>query len=221
MAESLHDFMKVGIIHFMAYPQCSGGEGPVVETFRALAQDCFFDVVEVTQVKDPAKRACVREIAEQARLDLAFGAQPILLGGKLDLNSPDEAKRQQAVQAVKEGLDQAEAMGCEDAAVLSGPVSDDRDEARDRLVASLKELCAYAKPKGIVVALETFDQVPYGKNCLIGPTCDAVKVSEAVREEYPDFGLLLDLSHLPLQNESAQEAIKAAGPHLVLSLIHI
>ena len=63
--------------------------------------------------------------------------------------------------------------------------------------------------------LETFDQVSYGKNCLIGPTADAVEVSEAVRAEYPDFGFMLDLSHLPLIGESSEAAIKTAGDHLV------
>ncbi|MDX9975321.1 MAG: TIM barrel protein [FCB group bacterium] len=215
MAESLHDFMKVGIIHFMAFPQCGGGDGPIAETFRTLALDPFFDVIEVTQVKDPAARKQVRAIAEQARVDIPFGAQPILLGGKLDLNSPDVAARQKAIDAIKAAIDEAAELESDALAVLSGPVTEDRGAAMGRLVDSLKQLCAYGKPKGIRIVLETFDQVPYGKNCLIGPTEDAVKVSEAVREEYPDFGLLLDLSHLPLLAESSKHAIKAAGKHLV------
>jgi sugar phosphate isomerase/epimerase len=215
MAESLHDFMKVGIIHFMAYPQCGGGEGPVVETFKSLALDPFFDVIEVTQMKDPVVRKQVRALAEQSRVDIPFGAQPILLGGKLDLNSPDAAARQKAIDAIKGAIDQAAELDSEALAVLSGPVTDDCDEAMGRLTDSLKQLCAYGKTKGIRIVLETFDQVPYGKNCLIGPTEHAVKVSEAVRQDYPDFGILLDLSHLPLQAETAKHAIKTAGKHLV------
>ena len=34
MRESLHSYMKVGIVHFMAYPQTPTGEGPIVETVR-------------------------------------------------------------------------------------------------------------------------------------------------------------------------------------------
>lgn len=215
MPESIHDFMKVGIIHFMAYPQCGGGEGPIAETFKTLARDTFFDVIEVTQMKDPAVRKQVRALAEQARVDIPFGAQPVLLGGKLDLNSPDDGARQKAVDAIKAAIDQAAELDSKALAVLSGPVTEDREAAMGRLVDSLRQLCAYGKTKGIRIVLETFDQVPYGKNCLIGPTEDAVKVSEAVREEYPEFGLLLDLSHLPLLSEGAKHAIKAAGKHLV------
>ncbi len=32
MNESIHKYMKVGLIHFMAYPNCIKGEGPIEET---------------------------------------------------------------------------------------------------------------------------------------------------------------------------------------------
>ena len=47
MKASLHDVMRVGIIHFMAYPKCMGGDGPIIETLAALAHDDFFEVIEV------------------------------------------------------------------------------------------------------------------------------------------------------------------------------
>jgi sugar phosphate isomerase/epimerase len=215
MSTPLHDFMKVGIIHFMAYPKCGGGEGPILETLKSLATDPFFDVIEVTQMKDSETRRQARALAEQARVELAFGAQPILLGGQLDLNSPDETARRTAIDAVKAGIDQAVELGCSAAAVLSGKVSPDRGPAKQRLVDSLKELCAYGQPKGVSIVLETFDQVPFGKNCLIGPTGEAVEVSEAVRKSFPSFGIMLDLSHLPLLSEPSLQALSTAGEHLV------
>jgi len=99
--------------------------------------------------------------------------------------------------------------------VLSGPVTEDRAAAKERLIDSLKQLCAYAMQKDIKIALETFDQVSYGKNCLMGPTAEAVPLSEEVRKEFPEFGLLLDLSHLPLLEESAEHALTTARDHLV------
>ncbi len=215
MAHSLHDYMKVGIVHFMAYPQCGGGDGPIAESFRSIALDPYFEVIEITRIKDPSVRAQVRALAEQARIEIPFGAQPILLGGSLDLNHPNSDERARAVDAVKAAIDQAAELGSPAVAVLSGKVSADRDDAIRRLVDSLNTLCAYGQTKGIRLVLETFDQVPYGKNCLIGPTVDAVRVSEAVRRDHPDFGLMLDLSHLPLLSESSEEALRIAADHLV------
>ncbi|MBI5092215.1 MAG: sugar phosphate isomerase/epimerase [Candidatus Hydrogenedentes bacterium] len=215
MKESLHEYIKVGLVHFMAYPTCMGGEGPIVESLSHLAQDPFFEVMEVTRAKDPHVMKQMRSIAEQAKLELVFGAQPVCLGGGLNLNHPDSAERAKAIEALKNAIDQAESLGSKSVGVLSGKVSDDKDYAKQRLVDSLKQLCAYANTKGMSVALETFDQVPFGKNCLIGPTKDAVEVSAAVRKEHANFGLMLDLSHLPLIGETSEHALKTAGEHLV------
>ena len=215
MRESLQDYMRVGLVHFMAFPECMGGDGPIVETVGRLAADPFFEALEITRINDSGKRRQVRECCVQAGVTLGFGAQPILLGGKLDLNHPDAAERARAVTAVRAGIDQAAEMGIGRVAVLSGRVSEDRAQATDRLIESLLVLCDHAATYGIEIVIETFDQVPYGKNCLIGPTRDAVRVSEAIRRNHPSFGLMLDMSHLPLQGEEFAAAIAEAGDHLV------
>lgn len=215
MNGTIHDYARVGIVHFMAYPACAGGEGPVLESIQCIANDAYFEVIELTRIKDDARRMAVRSIAEQAKVDLYFGAQPILLGGGFDLNHADSAERQKAIDAVKSGIEQAQELACKGVAVLSGKVSADKAAATQRLVHSLKELAAYARSKGMPLVMETFDQVPFGKNCLIGPNADAVAVSKEVRKEFPDFGIMLDLSHLPLQYEESETAIKLAGDHLV------
>jgi len=53
------------------------------------------------------------------------------------------------------------------------------------------------------------------KKSLIGPNALAVEVSAAVRRENPTFGLMLDLSHLPLQFETSEQALNVARDHLV------
>lgn len=215
MIESVQDYMRVGILQFMIFPDVAGGQGPVIDTLKYLLYDPFFDVVEVTQMADPAVRAEARALAEQAQCELVFGAQPMLLGGGHDLNHADDAVRAAAVDVVRSAVDHAADLGCPAVAVLSGKVSEDKDAARVRLIDSLSACCAYGAERGIEIELETFDQVPYGKNCLIGPTAEAVAVSAAVRDAYPGFGLILDSSHLPLQDEAFRDAIAAAGEHLV------
>ena len=215
MNEPLQDYIKVGLVHFMAWPECMGGDGPILDSISAAAADPFFEVLEITRINDPAIRDQAKAILDENEIELGFGAQPILLGGGLDLNHMEDAERRKAIEAVEAGIDEAEQMGIRNVGVLSGRPDGDKGAAMDRLIDSLKELSAYAGARGCRVVLETFDQVPYGKNCLIGPTRDAVQVSEAVRAEHPDFGLMLDLSHLPLIGESSEEAIGIAGDHMV------
>lgn len=217
MTEPIQNYARIGLVHFMAYKACIGGEGPIVETLEKIALDSYFQVVEVTHMKDDKVRAQAADLLRSAHMDVAFGAQPILLVGKLDINSADESHRLKAVEAVQAGVDQAEELGAPGIALLSGPDPGpaDRDQGVDLLIDSLKRLCEYSATKKMSVALETFDRVPYGKNCLIGPNALAVEVSSRVRQEYPNFGLMLDLSHFPLQGEPTAYALSTAGEHLV------
>ena len=217
MTDPIQNYARIGIVHFMAYKACIGGEGPILETLEKIALDPYFQVVEVTHMKDPQVRAQARDLLSAAHMDVAFGAQPILLGNQLNINAPDVAHRQSAVDAVKAGIDQAEELGAPGCALLSGadPGSEAREEGLDLLVDSLSQLCEYAGEKNMDIVLETFDRVPYGKNCIVGPNALAVEVSNRLRRQYPHFGLMLDLSHFPLQGESTAYAINIARDHIV------
>ena len=214
--------MNVGMIHFMAFPEAMTGQGPILETLRVLCEDPYFQLVEVTQIKDAHVRAQARALAKATGTQIAFGAQPILLGGKLDLNAPDSAQRHKAIEAVKAAIDQAYELDAIGTAVLSGqdPGAKERPAAQDRLVDSLDQLCLYSAHLGnMPLLLETFDRVPFGKNCLVGPTPGAIEVCKRVREKHPRFGLMLDLSHLPLLGETPQQALGPA--RACLSHIHV
>ncbi len=71
------DFMSVGIIHFMAFPEVGRGEGPIVETLKTLCDDEYFQVIEVTAVRDAAVRQqaiqLVARFRQESRLRRAAG----------------------------------------------------------------------------------------------------------------------------------------------------
>lgn len=207
MHEPLSSYMKVGLIHFMAYPVASG-EGPIVETFKKIAVDPFFEAVEVTRIRDSEARKQVRLMKETAALTLAYGAQPRLLSTKMNINDLNKEKRLEAVANLKEGIDEAYELGASAFAFLSGKYeSATLEESYQALVASTKEICAYAKAKGTMkIALEVFDY-DIDKKSLIGPASLAKRYAKEIRKEYPEFGLLVDLSHIPLLHESIEESL--------------
>lgn len=215
-------YMHLGVVHFMLYPECIGGGGPVLETATKVAEDDFFQVLEVRPVDDPETRAKLKSLADAAHLNLGVGAQPLLLRGKLNLASLDEAGRKTAVDAVKTAIDQAYFFGARIMATLDGPGSypgeDKKKAATERLAESLKELCAYAKAKAtdytVFVSLETFDQA-IDKKSLIGPSPDAAKLAETVKKSYDNFGLTVDLSHMPLLYESPMDCLVPVKDHLI------
>jgi sugar phosphate isomerase/epimerase len=209
--------MKVGIVQFMAYPEAQRADGPHYETIEKIAEDPFFGAVEITTIPDPAVRARVARLLQAAHLAVGFGGQPIQLGGKLDVNSLDPAKRRAAVDRLKQAIDEAYELGAQRFALLSGPYPGEAQEAAalEALIDSLDQLCTYAESKGPMgVVIETFDRT-IDKKSLIGPNALAVELSKAVRRDHPTFGLMLDLSHLPLQFETSEQALTTAKDHLV------
>ncbi len=217
MNADLHNYMTVGIVHFIAFPETMRGEGPIVETLARIAEDPYFGAVEVTTMRDEGVRAEAARLLKTSKLVVGYGAQAVQLSHKLDLNSLDERRRQEAIERLKACIDEAAELGATRLAVLSGPDPGDanRPVAIQALVDSLKELCAYAARKGgMGITLETFDR-DIDKKALVGPNALAVEISRQVRREYPNFGLMIDLSHLPLQRETPREALTIARDDLV------
>jgi len=214
MYESLSSYMKVGLVHFVAYP-VANGEGPIVETFRKIALDPFFEAVEVTWMRDPEVRKQVKTMKETAALTLAYGAHPRLLSTKMNINDLDEGKRLKAVASLKEGIDEANELGASAFAFLSGHYTvETLEQSYQALVASTKEICRYASSKGTMkIALEVFDY-DLDKKSLIGPATLAKRFAQEIRSEYPDFGLLVDLSHIPLLHETIEQSLSPVKDYI-------
>jgi len=214
--------MDVGIVHCMIYPEVLRGEGPVVETASVIAADEFFDVLEITFVKDPAVRADLKKALEAARMGVGFAAQPGLLLNGLNLADLDEAGRQVAVSKMKEGVERAYFYGARIMAVFDGPQSypgpQKAAEATDQLVKSLGEICQYAEDQAgdylLSISLETFDRT-VEKKSLMGPSQEVAQMAERVKGSHENFGITVDLSHLPLLEESPVESLTPLQEHLI------
>ena len=221
MDTPLEKYLRMGIVHFMAFPELGAGEGPWEETVRHIAMDPFFSVLELTRIVDPKARDRVKKLIEEAGLSVGYAAHPAILGQGLDINSLDEKHRVSACAVLKQHLDEAIYMGAENFVLMSGrdPGDEKRPRAVRALVRSMEELCAYSTEKGgPTVVIESFDR-NVDKCCLLGPTTLAREVAQAVRSEHDNFGLMVDLGHIPLLKESPRQALEPVKEYL--SHIHL
>lgn len=210
MKDCIHSYMKVGIVHFMAFPDAS------LDSIKRIAEDEFFGGIEIASIPGDA-RADIAKLLEASKLVVGYCTQPLQLNEKLDLNSSSPQQRELAVSRVKAAVDEAYFLGAGKLAVLSGPAPavEERGKAKELLIDSLVQICGYAKSKGSLgITLEIFDR-DIDKKRLIGPTEEGVQVAKEVRRHDSSFGLMVDLSHLPLLGESAEYALKTAGDYLV------
>jgi sugar phosphate isomerase/epimerase len=208
MQSQIENFMKPGIVHFMIYPVLLG-YGPILESLKKIIEDDYFKLIELTWFKDPEVRLKAKKMLNTSGIEMKYGAPPRLLSQKLNLNSEDESHRLKAVQEIKDAIDDASDFGISDVGILSGayPGVNKKVIAMDLLEKSLLEICSYASKKSINIVMEVFDQA-IDKKCLIGKAEDAREIASRICAVYSNFGLMVDLSHIPLLDESPSQALQ-------------
>ncbi len=216
MQTSIYEFMKVGVVHFKAFPEVVNGTGPVVETLRKICEDDFFTAVEMGTIKDIKARTEAARLLDISGLEVAYALQPTLFPAKLSLNHLDPGERKKAINAVMNGLKEAHDLGATSIRIPAGkdPGAEKREEAKKLLIDSFAQILDKAKEMGDpLVTLKIFDR-DIDKESLIGPFSDALDIAKALAPSYEKFGLLADLSHFPLLREKPEEALPLVKDYL-------
>ncbi len=210
--------LDFGVIHPLIYLECRGGEGPILETLPTIINDSDFGAIEIAPIKNPEVRQKAKALLAQSQLQIVYlPILPVLLE-KLEPGSADHDLRKTAVTRLKALVDEAIDIGAS-MAMVQGPLDPgptEREATTARLVEDLQSLCDYAAAQSgqqlLFITFENFDR-DIEKKRLIGPTIEAVALAEAVNR--PNFGLTIDLSHLPLLGETSAYALQTAAPHLI------
>lgn len=215
MKSSIHKYFKVGLISFMAYPSTIRGEDPnAAEVIKEIACDDYFDAIEVTWTKDERKRAEIADLLKTSHLTVCYGAQPRLLTTGMNANHTDEEERKKAESTLMEAIDEAEFLGSKGIAFLSGKWQEEtKDLAFSQLLKTTRNLCDYAKTKGMIIELEVFDY-NIAKASLIGPAPYAAEFAAEMRKTHDNFGLMIDLSHIPMTYETPEFVVRTLRPYL-------
>jgi len=209
MKDSIHKYFQVGTIQWMSHPTYD-----VLDSIKRIACDDFFDALEVCKIEDNEKRAQAKKMLEQSHLKVCYGAQPRLLGSKLNPNDIDEEGRKKAVATLIEAVDEAEYLGAKGIAFLAGKWEEKtKSFAYEQLLKTTRTVSDYAAKKGMMVELEVFD-FDMDKAALIGPAPYAAQFAADMRMTHNNFGLIVDLSHFPITYETSKFVIQTLRPYI-------
>ena len=209
MKESIHQYFKVGTLLWMSYP----AEEPL-PALRKIVCDDYFDAVELSHMEDPAVREHARKMTEEGLMHVGYGAHPTILGRKLNPNALDEETRLAAEKALLEEVDEAAALGAKGIAFLAGKWdAAHEEEAYGQLLKTTRAVCSHAAEKRLFVELEVFDY-DVDKAVLIGPAPLAARFAADVRKTHENFGLLVDLSHIPIAHETPAFAVRTMRQYI-------
>lgn len=211
MKESIHKYFQVGTVQWMSHPPA---KFELLASLKSLVCDDFFDAIEVTAIADDQTRKAAKEILEQSHMKVCFGAQPLLLGPKLNPNDIDEQGREMAESVLLKAVDEAEYLGAKGMAFLAGKWSaETKEQNYAQLLKTTRRVCDHARSKGMMVELEVFD-FDMDKAALIGPAPYAALFAADMRKSHDNFGLLADLSHFPTTYESTRFVIQTLKPYI-------
>lgn len=209
MKDPIQKYFQVGTIQWMSHPTYD-----VLDSIKKIASDDFFDAIEITKFSDDEVRDKAKKMLQTSHLKVCYGAQPRLLGPKLNPNDIDEEKRKLAEATLIEAIDEAEYLGAKGIAFLSGKWEEVTKElAYEQLLKTTRNICNYAAKKGMIVELEVFD-FDMDKASLIGPAPYAAKFAADMRMTNNNFGLMVDLSHFPTTYETSKFVIQTLRPYI-------
>jgi len=211
MRQPIQKYFQIGTIQWMSHPP---DQYDLVDSIKTLACDEYFSAVEITHIADDETREKVKRMLEQSHMKVCYGAQPKLLGPKLNPNDIDEEGRKKAEATLLEAIDEAEYLGAKGIAFLAGKWEPEtKDQAYAQLLKTTRTLCDYAAGKGMMVELEVFD-FDMDKAALIGPAPYAARFAADMRITHSNFGLLVDLSHFPTTYETSRFVIQTLRPYI-------
>lgn len=209
MKESIHKYFRVGTIQWMSFPKTDP-----MDSLLEIARDDYFDAIELKGYGSPEANKKAKHILQQSHMTVCFGAQPWLLGPKLNPNAIEETARLAAESALKRAIDEAVELGAEGITFLAGHWEEKtKEQAYQQLLKTTRALCEYAADKQLLVELEAFDY-DIDKKALIGPAPLAARFAEDVRKTHSNFGLVVDLSHFPTTYETSRFVIQTLRPYL-------
>jgi len=211
MRDSIHKYFQVGTIQWMSHPASAYS---VLDSLKIIACDDYFDAVEITHFSDDETRDKAKKILDQSHLKVCYGAQPCLLGPKLNPNAIDETEREKAENTLLNAVDEAAYLGAKSVAFLAGKwETQTKDQAFAQLLKTTKNVRAHAAQKNMTINLEVFDY-DMDKAALIGPAPYAAKFAAEMRRECANFGLMVDLSHFPTTYETSNFVIRTLRPYI-------
>ena len=202
---------RVGVaLHLIASPDNVEAPAELERLVKLAIADTGLDFVELAPIADDGERAHLASLLRTAGMEVVFNTGPIVWREELDFGSTDGERRKASIRRAIDAIAQAREFGAELVQISPGPDHGDRGPALERTAEAMRELSAEAGE--MLLMCELYDRDNFARR-LLGPAAEAAAFVELV--DCPNFGLLLDTSHIVLQGDDPAAAATLLGDHVV------
>ena len=215
MKEDITKYARLGLVHHMLYPECMVDAEVHVQTLEIFVRRDDIETFDCCLPYGQEQRdRLVKAIRQSGKEDIAFALHHFPFD-KFKLAATSYSEQSQVKLIIKDMIVQAAAIGATGFSFGAGRPSANEavDVDFEAFTNYCRWLCSELKPHGITALLEPFDTA-VDKRFLYGPTKTCVELIESLKSDIDNFGIELDLAHVPLMSESFEHAIKTVAPHL-------
>ena len=219
MQEPLSKYAKVGLAHFMLWPDCVVHDEVLVETLPLILDRSDIEVVDYCLPYDESLRqSLARKVCDSGKE--ACYVMFHFPFTKISLGSPAQHDQGLCRLVLQNQIDAALASGAKSIVVASGPDPGDADRPdwMRAFASMLQWFCRQLEPHDMTANLESFDR-NFDRRFLAGPTAECVELIESLAPGTNNLRLQLDTSHVRLMGESFEHAFHTAGG--LLSRLHL
>jgi sugar phosphate isomerase/epimerase len=215
MDHSFKKYFDLGVVLPASFPELGSGAGLLIERIEEVVNTGLFRVAEISCRNTEEGFTEIQQYLTRRGIRTIYLAPPAIQERKLDPNSLEEVKRQEAVGVLKEFVERAYSLRAEKLMICSGPDPgpSEREKAKRQLVKSLNELLERTHQLKTAYLLEliveNFDRELHKKR-LLGPTRESVELIMEVKKNFSNINLILDQSHLRQLNENPRESLLLA-----------
>jgi len=215
MKEDIQEYARLGFVHHMLYPECMEDPDAHASTLEAFVQRDDMETFDCCLPYGDERRARLIPLIRDCGKEHITFATHLFPLRKIGLSSPAPHEQAQIRMIVKDMIDGAAAIGATGLIFASGgPEPGEATPAHHETFADFcRWLCLELKPHGITALLEPFDTT-IDKKFLYGSTAECMALIDSLRPEIDNFGIELDLAHVPLMGESFDDAIRTVAPAL-------
>lgn len=212
---NIREYARIGLVHHMLYPQCVEDPASHEATLGAFSRRTDIETFDCCVPYDAAIRRRLAPLLKGCGKEIVYASHLFPLR-KISFCSTCPQEQGLIRLAMSDLIRVAGKAGA--SAVIfgsgSGGPRENHEAARSAFSSFCRWFCKELDRHGMSAMLEPFD-TDVDKKFLMGPVRDCVSLVESLLPETANFGIELDIAHLPLMGENIEDAIRAAAPHLL------
>ncbi len=214
MKDDIRKYARIGLVHHMLFPKCKEDPDYHVETLEELLKRDDIETLDCCLPYGEERRKKLIPLIRNSGKEIVYNVH-LFPVRKIPFASTDFQEQGLIHLALRDRIEIVKAIRASGLVFASGPDCPEsrRPEARKAFADFCRWLCNELKPNGIMAMLEPFERNTHEK-FLYGPTIECVELIRSLEPEVQNFGISLDMAHIPPMGETFAQAIKTTAPYL-------